>query len=393
MTRRSFGRFQADISFTIQAIFADSSSSQSVMTGCNHPIQRRFLSVNFLDLRLPSFYTHFQKKILEQSAMRFLVGQLCKKSLGLFIGLALLIPGISFGAQVKKAPVPVTVGIYVTDVYDVDLKKGSYTADFYLWFKWRGDVNPRRFEIVNGYIAAKSIDSHTTVNGFHHISYRCRAVMHGQFNLSDYPWDKQVMPIIIEDDDSDVNSLIYVADVEDSRTSSGMKVADRMVSSFKIYVHDNVYNTTFGNPARAADERSTYSRFVAELTVVHAGIRGFVKTFLSLFIAVAIAFLTFIIPPGDLPPRFSMGLTGLFGAVSSQIVLYQLLDECPYLTVADKIHYVALFFIFLSILESAIALRLFHSGKELLWKRMDQCSIVAFPLLFIISVILLVAFR
>jgi hypothetical protein len=316
-----------------------------------------------------------------------------KKSLWLFIGLTLLLPGISFGAAATKSPVPVTVGIYVTDVYDVDLKKGSYTADFYLWFKWRGDVNPRRFEIVNGYIAAKSIDSHTTVNGFHHISYRCRAIMHKQFNLSDYPWDTQVLPIVIEDDDSDVNSLIYVADVEDSKTSSGMKVADRVISTFKVFVHDNVYNTTFGNPERAADAQATYSRFVAEVTVVHAGIRGFVKTFLSLFIAVAIAFLTFIIPPGDLPPRFSMGLTGLFGAVSSQIVLYQLLDECPYLTVADKIHYIALFFIFLSILESSIALRLFHAGKALVWKRMDRCSLIAFPLLFIISVIGLVAFR
>jgi hypothetical protein len=325
--------------------------------------------------------------------MRFPVGQLCKKPLWLFIGLLLLIPGISLGATVKRSPVPVTIGIYVTDIYDVDLKKGSYTADFYLWFKWRGDVNPRRFEIVNGYIASRTIDSHTTVNGFHHISYRCRAVMHGQFNLSDYPWDTQLMPITIEDDDSDVNTLVYVADVEDSKTSPGMKVADRVVSSFKIHVLDNVYNTAFGNPARAADEKSTYSRFVAELTIVHAGIRGFVKTFLSLFIAVAIAFLTFIIRPGDLPPRFSMGITGLFGAVSSQIVLYQLLDECPYLTIADKIHYVALFFIFLSILESSIALKLFHAGKELAWKRMDLYSLIAFPFLFIISVILLVAFR
>ena len=316
-----------------------------------------------------------------------------KKSLWLIAVLALLIPGISFAEQAKKAPVPVTVGIYVTDIYDVDLKKSLYTADFYLWFRWQGHVNPRRFEIVNGNLTAKSIDSYTTVKGIHHISYRCRAVMHGQFNLSDYPWDTQVMPIVIEDDNSDIKSLIYIADADDSKTSAEMKVADRVISTFKVFVQDNVYDTTFGNPTRAANDKATYSRFVAELTVVHAGIRGFVKTFLSLFIAVAIAFLTFIIPPGDLPPRFSMGLTGLFGAVSSQIVLYQLLDECPYLTVADKIHYISLFFIFLSILESAIALRLFHAGKELVWKRMDQCSIVAFPLLFILSVILLVAVR
>jgi hypothetical protein len=77
-----------------------------------------------------------------------------KKTIMLFLALALLlIPGASFGDEPRKAAVPVTVGIYVTDIYDVDLKKSTYTADFYIWFQWKGTVNPRRFEIINGYIA------------------------------------------------------------------------------------------------------------------------------------------------------------------------------------------------------------------------------------------------
>jgi hypothetical protein len=334
------------------------------------------------------------KQRLEGYIMVFPIRPSLKKILTLFICLAILfVPGASFGEAPRKEPVPVTVGLYLTDIYDVDLKKSTYTADFYVWFKWKGDVNPRRFEIINGYIASKNIDSFITVNGVHHLSYRCRAVLHGQFNLSDYPWDTQLVPIMIEDDDADIRELIYIADSDNSKAQAGIRVADRIISSFRVQVADYPYDTTFGNPVRSADNQATYSRFTAELKIVHAGIRGFVKTFLSLFIAVAIAFLTFLIRPGDLPPRFSMGITGLFGAVSSQIVLSQLLDECPYLTVADKIHYVALFFIFLSILESSIALKFYNAGKERVWKRMDRCSIFAFPLLFIFAVIMLVSFR
>jgi hypothetical protein len=199
--------------------------------------------------------------------------------------------------------------------------------------------------------------------------------------------------IMIEDDDADTGELFYVADLDNSKAQAGIRVADRIISSFKVQATDHPYDTTFGNPARSIGNQTTYSRFTAEIKIVHVGIRGFVKTFLSLFIAVAIAFLTFLIRPGDLPPRFSMGITGLFGAVSSQIVLSQLLDECPYLTVADKIHYIALFLIFLSILESSIALKFYNAGKERAWKMMDRCSLIAFPFLFIVLVILFIPWR
>ncbi|MGD0275296.1 MAG: hypothetical protein ABSB79_04435, partial [Syntrophales bacterium] len=197
-----------------------------------------------------------------------------------------------------QKPAKVTVGLYIMDVYDLDIRKGTYTVDFYIWFKWKGDVNPRNFEIMNGYLAYKAEQDNLITRGdYHHVSYRCRANLHSRFNLSAYPWDKQIISIHVEDEDDDIKNLIYVPDVENSKIYSGLKINDWAISALKVYVADNIYETNFSKPTRSRDEKATYSRFTFDIHIDHRGINVFLKTFIVLFISVAIAFLTFLIHP------------------------------------------------------------------------------------------------
>lgn len=86
------------------------------------------------------------------------------------------------------------------------------------------------------------------------------------------------------------------------------------------------------------------------------------KTFIGVFISVAIAYLSFLIDPQDLDPRFGVGVAGIFGAVSSMIVVSSNMPDNPYFTLSDKIHFVSLGFIFLSIFTSCVVLQI--SKKE-----------------------------
>ena len=56
------------------------------------------------------------------------------------VALALVAGG---AAADGTAPERVTVGIYLTDVYDFDLTKGTYLVDFYIWFVWKGTLASR----------------------------------------------------------------------------------------------------------------------------------------------------------------------------------------------------------------------------------------------------------
>lgn len=305
--------------------------------------------------------------------------------------LALLHPNVVTAKDsLAKKPVPVTVGIYLTDIYDVDIKKGTYTADFYIWFLWSGKVNPRNFEIVNGHLVFKHEESVFRSASVEYVSFRCRAVLHATFDLSDYPWDRQTFTIRIEDEDLDASKLVYLADVDNSKVSADLNIGKRTLGTRRIAAAEYVYPTTFGNPTRSPETETTYSRITLELPADHKGARIFIKTFLALFISVAIAFLTFIIRPCDLPPRFSMGISGIFGAVASLIVISNVIDDSPYLTLAEKIHYAGMIFIFLSVLESSISLKLYHAGKDSAWRVMDVISMYLFPLSFLLAVILVI---
>ena len=223
--------------------------------------------------------------------------------ISLIVFLVLLLPG---SIPAKEAPpgkpVPVTVGIYLTDIYDVDIKKGTYTAHFYIWFLWSGKVNPRNFEVVNGHLVFKHEESTSLTAGMEYVSFRCRASLHGSFDLTEYPWDRQTLTVQIEDEDLEAAELVYLADADNSKVSANLNIGKRTLGTLRIAAAEYVYPTTFGNPARSAEKDTTYSRITVELPADHKGARIFVKTFLALFISVAVAFLTFIIRPCDLPP-------------------------------------------------------------------------------------------
>jgi hypothetical protein len=112
----------------------------------------------------------------------------------------------------------------------------------------------------------------------------------------------------------------------------------------------------------------------------------YIKTFLGLFISVAIAFLSFVLKPGESDPRFGVGLAAIFGAVSSEIVVASNLPDMPYLTLADKIHLFSLFVIFLSLLQSCLSLRLLRHGNSALSARIDRISLFAFPIAYTVVV-------
>ncbi len=215
--------------------------------------------------------------------------------------------------------------------------------------------------------------------------------MHGVFDFRRYPWDEQEFSIQIEDANNDANELVYVADHRGSAIHPGVRVGNWDLAPARCFVHKTQYETDFGNPRRRVEkksgEKAVYSRFCFVITANHRGIGIFLKTFLALFISVAIAFLTFAIRPADLDPRFGVGIAGIFGAVSSYIIMSQNTPETAQLTFGDELHLLAMFFIYLSLFESCISLRFHHLGAERFQKRLDNWSLVLFPFVFCLLVI------
>ena len=305
-----------------------------------------------------------------------------RKILLIIAGLALVMP--AFAADEATAePVPVYVGVYVNQIYDVSLKDNKFSADFWIWFRWQGeDINPlESFEVVNGRVDSKEGEYEDVVKGFKYAACRVNATITKFWDVSEFPLDNHVLTLELEDNENEEFKMKYIPDQENCGVNPKVEVPGWRFQKAWSEVVAHGYQTNYGDISLPTNNESVYSRFIYSLEVVRPGIGYFFKLFFGVFIAAVIAFLVFFIKPTDLDPRFGLGVGAIFAAVASEYVITSALPDTNVLTLADKLHILAFAFIFLSIAQSILSLRMFTTGREKASQTLDRLS---FPVFFIL---------
>lgn len=286
----------------------------------------------------------------------------------------------------KPAAQEVRIGFYPNDIFDLDLRRCCYVTDGYVWLQWRGDVKPDEFEFMNGKMDVKEHPDAKEVGGVKYVSYHCRGSFHTCLDFHKYPLDSHTLEVDVEDALHDTKELQYVVDSANLRHSHPIQITGWECSPPRFEVRNFTYETNYGDPTQSDSQTAVYSRFYVLFDITHADASNYFKTFLGLFISVGIAFLAFLIDPHHTEPRFGVGIAAVFGAVTSEMVIAGNLPDMPYFTLADYVHFVSLFFIFLSLLQSCLFLRLGARYKEAGWHRLDASCIVIFPLCYALTI-------
>ncbi len=312
-----------------------------------------------------------------------------------FIVLTVLGSAASLTSNGEQKPASVYIGVYVNQIYDVSLKENRFNVDFWLWFRWLEDnINPlESFEVVNGRIETKEGVYEDTVQGFNYAACRVNATITKFWDISEFPLDNHVLTIEIEDNENEDFKLTYIPDQENCGVNPGVQVPGWKFQKAWSEVTVHGYATNYGDISLPTNNKSCYSRFIYSLKVIRPGPGYFFKLFFGVFIAALIAFLVFFIKPTDLDPRFGLGVGAIFAAVASEYVIASSLPETNILTLADKLHIVAFAFIFLSIAQSILSLRLFTNGREKASRLLDRLSFPVFLFLYLMLSLLLILFR
>src|SRR5688500_3409852 len=111
------------------------------------------------------------------------------------------------------------VGLYINSLYDFRLDDKSFMADFWLWQIYRNDS--LNFENVIEVTNSKSVEfSHYSLEkkaDVNWVSQKCKAQMMQEWDVSRFPFDKQVLRIELEDSKYDTSKIVYRADLQNSR--------------------------------------------------------------------------------------------------------------------------------------------------------------------------------
>jgi hypothetical protein len=288
-------------------------------------------------------------------------------------------PGVTAANRALPAdsrPARVLAGVYVDRVIELSVRDVYWRADFYVWFRWRGDVPKtcKDFQVVDGTIESQSFEVDETIAGERYQRFKVVARITKFFDVVRFPYDDHLLTVAVEHPAYTRRELLFKADQENTAVSSRVDVPAFRLRPPVALEKPHSYKTTRGDPRLPPGDKATHSQLRVGIGLVRAGWGLHFKLFQSLWVAVALALLaSFVCPTRD--PRFGLGVGALFAAVANAYVIASLVPNSGALALADVVNAVGIGTILLTVVQSTISLHLYTIRKqEALSRAFDRWS-------------------
>jgi hypothetical protein len=317
--------------------------------------------------------------------------------------IAVALPG---PAQAERAdPQPVIVGAYINDIQELDTERGTYTIDFYMWFRWKDpQVDPTdSIEVMNSNAMENTTSSATgglggrpftdeprvMPDGSKYQGFRYQGVFSKSMDLHRFPFDIQRLPVLMEDVNQDNRELEFVLDTTPVTINAQVTIPGFKIGTPTLTVVAHQYPTAFGDLTAPPD--STYSRIVLAVPVTRDALPYLVKIMLPIVIVVLITSLIYMIPARLEDARTGIGVTAMLTMVALQWSTDADLPSVEYLMMVDVIYIVSMAYILIAMGYTVFASR--RSTQEsadailqALDRRMGITSLVLYVVLIAIVV-------
>ncbi|MFN7117187.1 MAG: hypothetical protein ACK4TA_10340 [Saprospiraceae bacterium] len=264
-----------------------------------------------------------------------------------------LLFSVSASAQAKAPTIPphaqkVYTGIYVMNVYNLDINEFSFYADFYIWFRWKGDRDPTNIEFVNaiekwGFTKEMFHDTTQVLpDGYNYNGMRVEGRFYHSFLLDNFPLDRHPLDIRIENVIFPLDSMIYLPDTSKNLLRQDFIIPGWEIRKATLNSQHHYYNTNFGEPGRTG---SRFSDFYFEILIARPASYFLMKLMLPLLIVMLASLGGLLIHPLYIDARISLPIGGLLSCVFLQQSYSDALPDVGDMVLMDKIYLLAYFLI------------------------------------------------
>jgi hypothetical protein len=308
--------------------------------------------------------------------------------------LQLATPAVVIGQELPgREKRTVTMGFYVFNIRDLNLREQHFTADFYCWIRYSGprDEDLERIEFANGRTILREESERSVGPNENYFCWRYAAIFQTRFNLQNYPFDTQRLEIMVEHPAQEADQLVYVHDEASYKRSpspsdrwgikNGLSVADFTVMRTELKSDRYAYETDFGH-VETATIGSNYSRLILSVKVKRNFEQYFYKLVVPFLVIVAVAYLAFWLPPQEILTSSVLAMIALLTGVAFQLTVSQNLPDTGYLVVADKFFLATLLLIFGTLVHSIGTYNLAREGREDAAYKADVAARVVFPIVY-----------
>jgi branched-chain amino acid transport system substrate-binding protein len=297
-------------------------------------------------------------------------------------------------------------GIDIHEISNIDPRKGTFSADFYLWFRHRGPLDYGKIEFLN---AGEDIHLDDAImkmemGNISYSAFRIKADFQEAFTFRDYPFDSQTLRIRFRHKILDSNRFLFVADHIGMQHEGGKKpvksleeyslldpVGEWQLKDLLVYTDISATESTRGNPRMFhtnADTDISYSRFNVVIEIKRNAKNYVLNNLIPLFIIILLGYaMLFVSPQG--PPfvaRMNLGVTALLTAIVLSMKAANQLPDIGYLVAIDYIYFTTYALILSGIVISIAVLLANLQHRDSLAKRLEMFGRVAQPL-FVFTVV------
>lgn len=195
-------------------------------------------------------------------------------------------------AWAEPEPRTVKVGLFITNLFNIDFAHQDVEAQFWAWFNHDDpSFDPKKdIEIVNAR-SFQLLDSSRTDAGSkgYWDQAKYAVVLSQNWSVSNYPFDRQKIRLFIESTTADARTLKFVPDVEGTKLRRDLILAGWRIEGMKITAANEFYETAYGDPTMNSIGPSIYPRVTVEIDVKRNGWRLLLSTFIGFGLAIALA--------------------------------------------------------------------------------------------------------
>lgn len=281
-------------------------------------------------------------------------------------------------------PDTVSVGVYITSIHDIDFREKEYAITFWLWLKYKNKDFDflKNLEVPQAKTVEKSFSLVDSSGDKIYMQMKLQCVMKDSWRISNFPFDRQIMRVGIENSQFDSRYLIFVPDTVGNHFDPRFTLRGWSIDSCIVSNGIRSYETGFGDE-KLAKPHTEYSTFRVRLAITRDASGLFWKMFLGMYIAFLIAYTCFFIHADGIDSRFGLSVGSLFAVVGNKYIIDSSLPESTSFTLVDTLHGLTLFFIFFVIAATAWSLKLVKEDKHKQARRFDMIAAQVMLLIYL----------
>jgi hypothetical protein len=274
----------------------------------------------------------------------------------------------------------VTTGIYIDRIKSISLKDNLWTVDFYIWFKWSGNIDPgQSFQVVDGSMDNKELIKNSTTGTENFSLYKVTSTITKKFDMFRFPVDTQFLTIDVMDTKNGRQALVYIPDNGSSAVGPDVNVQGYYIEGLETVEKPFYYNTTMGDPTM---DNTTYSQFRSGVLINREDLTFLFISLIGILIAVFAGLMSLLIM--SYQGRFSLEGSAMFVGITNMVLITNLAPT-GIATLGHLITAYGLFIIALCLLESSISLSYHKRGEEAFSRKLDIITLKILALGFIIT--------